>query len=196
MIVVRPESAVFPFDNHMPPPNQFACGYRNAQGNFQNWQSCREVMQLQFKLDHAGFWYSITETTLPKIIECMNWVENTLCVREPTNFYRHPQGLLTWIEPAPFWKRCEMSKNLFTLFLRIAYTYSTMPEGKKIYDAFKLYTYSKDTLPALDRYLHGFTRYIGPELVPAGPTSTYITMGWHSIFGLRDTAYAKTLLKA
>jgi hypothetical protein len=154
-------------------------------------------MQLQFKKNDRGIWYSFSPDLLEGIIECMTWIERSVRSGDTIFHKTNPARPFFFVEPSSFWKECEMRKNAFTMFLRVAHNYASQsPEERNIRKAIRSYPYSRDTQPAIERFLFGFTRYTGKQPAPSSHTSTYVKEGWHNTFGLKDAAFVKELLKA
>jgi hypothetical protein len=197
MAILSDERRAFPFENVSPGYGNFAVGYRNENNSWNGWQTCREVMQLQFKLENPGLWFSYEAKELEGILEFMTWVERTLQIHDRTRFYlTEPVKYYAWVEPAWFWRSSEMRKNLFTMFLRNGRFYGAQTGPKSITQALLAYTYSKGTMLALERFFAGFTKYVGPDLVASFPNLSYIKMGWYSQFVNGTAPYIRDNLKA
>jgi hypothetical protein len=183
----------------MPIPGSFAIDCYHDEGYYSGiwpgWQTCREVMQLFFRTHHPGIWFSFPPEELNDVVHFMSWVELTLAIPYRSEIYRSNHDDIVYIGVSDWWRSCEMRKNAFTMFLRCARSYATLTGSDKNYkNALLSYPYSRNTMPAIERFLLGFTRYTGAIPQKVSPSSGHINQGWNATFNGKDMDFARSLL--
>lgn len=155
-------------------------------GSWVGWHTCREVFQTNYSLDDPGFWYYEDYDSKNRFIECMNLFETMLGIGQRTTFQacQTPTRLdrdLWWVVPSPFWKQTTMHINILTLFIRVAHmaTSARYPSHRWLGQDLHAYEYTSTTLYAVERFLMGFTKYVGPEITH---NNHLVKDGWYSFF--------------
>lgn len=126
-----------------------------------NWQKCRETFANLFTSEISGFYFS-HGTDNPNASDCIfSFIlktEDILRVSgitlDSTKISKTNRNFAIWVEPSSFWKDCEFKRSLFTIFLRCGIQYTENYDN-----ALSSQTYITDTLPAVKRFLFGFTHF-------------------------------------
>ncbi len=141
------------------------------------WTHCRDIFQdvSSSALVAKGMWFCIGRCSAPEnicaFIEC---VEDRLDLTEKTLFRKTRYPEIIWAKPSSFWIHDFVRRSFFTLCLRCGMRYRRMKDNFD-YCMFQHYQISRDTVPAIKRFLKGYTFY--PYEDPE-----FNTMGWQFLF--------------
>jgi hypothetical protein len=141
------------------------------------WTHCRDIFQdvSDSSLSLKGMWYCHGKcSSAESVCAFIERVEAILDLREKSIFRKTPYPEILWIKPSPFWIHDFVRRSFFTLCLRCGMRYKRMKDNFE-YCMYEHYQISRDTGPAIRRFLKGYTfyPYDDPE---------FNTMGWHFIF--------------
>ena len=164
-----------------------AFGYRIAN-NQHHWHSCRDKVQgVAPEFLRAGMIFTHETGRGPDVAAFLNKIENMLELKEQTVFRETDLPKALWMKLSPFWLSSFMRRSFLTMILRCGARYN---RASGDFDAaLRSIPYAAESMPAVYRFLAGFTHYVG------APTNDN-SLGWHRIFVSKDAAYARQFLKA
>jgi len=126
-----------------------------------NWQKCRETFANLFTPNISGFYFShskdnpnVSDAIYSFILKTEDVLRVSGIILDSTKISKTNRNFAIWVEPSFFWKECEFKRSLFTIFLRCGIEYNEDYE-KALFSQ----KYIKDTIPAVKRFLFGFTYY-------------------------------------
>lgn len=159
------------------------------------WTHCRDVFQdvPDYALLQKGMWFCHGNSKAENVCEFIEKVESKLNLVEKTYFKKTKHNNIVWLQPSAFWIANYVRRSFFTMALRCGTQYRRMKDN--FHEAMcKHYRITKETVPAIKRFLDGHTFYTKPD-----PTSN--NQGWHALFTdfnsapLQEKDLKKTLIK-
>jgi hypothetical protein len=154
-----------------------------------NWKKCREQFARDFDEKTDGFFFSHPNGSSDCIAAFVSKTEDIIEVVSPlperTRFCRTNVPYALWITPSSFWKECFVRRSLFTILLRCGFEYRPLYDNYE--DALKSNIYSQETLPAIRRFLFGYTQFTNNDTVLNG-------RGWRDLFVNKDVEEIRSKL--
>lgn len=147
-----------------------------------DWQKCREQFAKLFADVPHGFYFSHEPDQGAHVACFIERVEEILkaggCEFPPTEFAYTNLKFALWVQPSPFWTSCAMRRSLFTILLRCGLLYDPVTDNfeKALYSE----KYVSPTKDAVERFLFGFTQYVGTSDVEG------VGKGWYTVFNNKD----------
>ena len=132
------------------------------------WIKCRETFLNKFYKKPGNFLFSY-EKDIEKLIEFVHKAEEILGCQK-TKFIPTGTDYAVEVEPSTFWKSCRIRMEFYTILLRAGLKYKGNFEECLFSEE-----YFKLTLPAVKRFLFGFTTYRPSNISSA-------RRGWVTIF--------------
>lgn len=160
------------------------------KNNFvRNAYSCREEFYMySFARSKNKIGFVGSYVNVKKIDEFFEFIEGQLKLEERTTFYYTTDKYGVVVDVAPFWRKNNTNKNLFTLFLRCAATYYST--GGNFWDAINRYGLSKKISHAIKRFLAGYVNPTYSQRV----IFNYPYRGICDFFGDKSKEQVETLL--
>lgn len=155
------------------------------------FETCRERFAATFKEDTPGFYFKHRPGQSVQVATFIRKTEAILKESTPSRFSQTNRDTILWVEPSNFWKSCPVRRSLLTILLRAGILYDLNADNFE--DALFRQEYVIPTKKAVMRFLYGFTKYVGPEIVPSG---TIIVRGWKTIFEGKSEAEIRSWLVA
>lgn len=158
------------------------------------WENCREQFAAKFHENITGFYFSHAPDKGDDIAEFLTKFENVINVPN-TCFSKTNRSFAIWIEPASFWRNCEIKRSLLTIILRAAANYD---KNKDNFDdalfnpLFSDNQYIRETKLAIMRFMFGFTSFTGNY--KNIPSATVHKNGWREEFQYADEPSIRRLL--
>jgi hypothetical protein len=146
-----------------------------AEPETTSWEKCRELFETSMQtgknsmqncgaLFTKGFYFSVYRETGgfgEKIAHYIRMIEEVLNLTNLSTFKKTSlDGVdkpnCIWIEPSDFWTQYSMRMSALTMFLRCGVIHK---DFHHYHEALETYTYARDTILAVDRFLAGYTVY-------------------------------------
>lgn len=166
-----------------------ACGSFALEETPLRFETCRERFAYHFTESTSGFYFKHDPNQGDNIAKFLIKTEKILDQPVLSSFAKTNLNSILWVEPSCFWKTCSMRRSLLTLLLRAGNLYDGTKDDYE--DSLFYEPYIARTLPAMKRFLFGFTKYTGPECLAAG---TLVLKGWKSTFEHKNESQVKELL--
>lgn len=155
-----------------------------------SFETCRERFAARFKQTTPGLYFKHEPERGEDVAAFLLKTEDIVGV-EKSRFSKTNHNTILWIEHSSFWKSCSMRRSLLTILLRAGILYDRHKDNYE--DVLFSQEFVKVTKKAVMRFLFGFTKYVGPEIIGA---DTVIFQGWKSIFeGKNETDIKSFLVK-
>jgi len=135
-------------------------GFRNDRHRAGQWYYCRELFHAQLKSLNL-FFFSHEIDKGQSIALFLQKIEDILDVQPRSKFGPTQRKTIMWIEPSGWWTNRSMRRSLFTILLRSASEYE--PEKDNFEEALWSDPYSMATKYAVNRFLDGYTTYVGKK---------------------------------
>jgi len=139
------------------------------------WFYCRDLWHTESR-SVRHFLYSHAAGRHRAITAFIRQFEEIVGVDPPTVFGPTQRKTITWIQQSPWW-HTSMRRSLFSLLLRVAPRY--IPQDGNFYDALFSIEMTRQTRPAIERFLAGHTSYQGR------------VRGWYSQFARKTLSDAQ-----
>lgn len=152
------------------------------------FESCRERFSTRWEQTDDGIFFTHSKGRGRNIANFIRKTEEVLQESDKTQFSETNVDTILWIEPSCFWKCCRVRRSLFTILLRAGHSYC--PESDNYESTLFQHPYVSSTKMAVQRFLFGFTKYIGDPI----DGQIVETRGWVKVFENRDVAFIKTVL--
>ena len=140
------------------------------------WTHCRDTFQevSGYAIKTKGMWFCHKIWATENICAFIDQIEEKLYLTKRSVFRKTDYPEITWVKPSPFWVNDFVRRSFFTLCLRCGMQYKRMKDNFD-YSMYRHYQVSRDTAPAIKRFLKGYTFY--PYEDPE-----YNVMGWQFLF--------------
>lgn len=123
-----------------------------------NWHYCRDIFHPQlYNLDL--FFFAHDPNRSYNIASFMNIIEKKANIDYFSEYGPTQRKSIMWIRPSKWWTIKPMKRSLFTIFLRSGNNYS--PKKKNFKEALFSDSYAMSTKYAINRFLAGYTHYLG-----------------------------------
>jgi hypothetical protein len=129
------------------------------QFGYGTFYKCREVFHKVFTEKDKSILYVHEGNLSDNIAEFINKIEDILFFpkKDQSQFFKAKQRTtITGIRPAKFWLVCPMRRQLFSLLLRSGRNHVL---GYPIIVALQNSKYTKETFPAINLFLEGYTKF-------------------------------------
>lgn len=154
------------------------------------WEHCRDLFQDAPKISllKKGMWFchGVRKNSGENVCHFIDKIENHLGLKVKTEFQKTQNPTIIWCQPSEFWINDFVRKSFFSLALRSGMRYRESKDNF-IQVMCEKYKISRETKPAIRRFLDGYTFY--PYDNPK-----YNTMGWHFLFSDMDDEKVKSFL--
>jgi hypothetical protein len=158
--------------------------------NVFNWYSCRDGYQSVYKskITRNGIYFSHTAGDGDKVVLFLMKIEDKLKLQVRSKFRKTNLDYVTWIKISPWWLENKTRRSFLTLMLRMARDFNpTAPKRTEtIENVASRSGRGVETLPAIKRFLRGFTI--------CSDESPYAAIGWVNTFANIDNKTVKKLL--
>lgn len=152
------------------------------------WEHCRDRVQVinSERIKEHGMWFTHRKNTGPNVKAFIKKLETQLKIRPKSKFAdtEHPERCL-WMKVSPWW-HTPVRRSFLTLALRSAQNYK--PKKDNFLECFKKNKYGEKTMPAINLFLNGHTRYCGKK------KSLHSFEGWYYLFNSKSEEQIKDLL--
>lgn len=152
-------------------------------------EPCRERFAKLFTESLSGFFFKVNAGDAINVATFIFKTESALKLSEFSRFSESNRDTLIWFEPCAFWKSCSMRRSLMTILLRCGLLYDVK------LDNYEYALFNQDlvvpTRRALERFMFGFTKYVGPSI---DSESSIQFKGWKIIFESMTLPEIKTAL--
>jgi uncharacterized C2H2 Zn-finger protein len=140
------------------------------------WTHCRDIFQdiSDYSIEEKGMWFCCRPENIENVCVFIDRVEKKINIKNRSVFKRTPYPNVLWIQPSLFWINDYIRRSFFTLCLRCGMQYR---RSKDNFDhaMYEHYEISKQTKPAIKRFLSGYTFYTYED-------PDKITHGWKYLF--------------
>lgn len=143
------------------PYDQTAGSLGSERGNTITWNRCREAFHAYADLVRQReyfFWHSVNWG--PNVAALVNHVENHLRLGDKSTFSYTQKPTVTYVRVSPWWVTQPMRHQFFTCCLRASLTFNRH-KTRDWLNHLASYRYLGGTMPAVRRFLEGFTQYTG-----------------------------------
>lgn len=176
------EQFTFVFAPYAPSPNSFSVPLlleKDKIKEVSRWWTCREEFDPNFTTGTAFIGFGVKDSCeTQNIVAFFSHIESVLKIKDNTTFQETTLVNMIMVRPAPFWKESRLRRQLFTIFLRCGRAYVGDLDA-----ALNSQLYSKDTMPAVKRFLEGFT-----ALSKESTDRFQQSYGWWSFFSPHNGA--------
>ena len=154
------------------------------------WESCRERFSGPMKRPgFKGFFFAHNEGKGDAIAEFIFKTEEILGLPERTTYTKTTCDQILKINMTDFWMSSYVRRSLFTILPRLGNLYNPEKDNyeKAIFEPSRSPAHGyATTVPAVKRFLYGFTNYDAPDPEYEGMTSLE-TQGWCNLFYKSDS---------
>ena len=170
------------------PSNDLCTNYFSAIDPI-SWESCRERFSVTMKLDNfKGFYFAHDENKGDAIANFIFKTEEILDLPERTTYAKTSSDQVLRINMTKFWMSTYIRRSLFTIFPRLGNLYNIEKDNYEdtLFAPSKCPSHGWSvTLPAVKRFLYGYTDYNVPD--PQYDGASLETIGWCKIFKKTDS---------
>jgi hypothetical protein len=153
------------------------------------FENCRERFAKYWDESTTGWFLKHPENKGKDIASFLVKTEYILKQKEFSKFSDTNRDSILWIEPSEFWKSCRLRRSLLTIIVRAGMFYDLKNDNYE--DALFSQEYVTPTKRAVQRFLFGFTKYVGTDM---DNNSSLEKKGWKTIFEGKDTEAIKSIL--
>lgn len=153
------------------------------------FETCRERFAAHFKESTSSLFFKHPADRGENIAAFILRTEQILKEEEKSQFAMTNWNTVLSVEPSNFWRACPMRRSFFTILLRAGMNYDFTRNNYE--DSLFSERYVVPTRRAVMRFLFGFTKYVGPELIGS---ATLLTAGWRTVFSDLDDFQIKSML--
>lgn len=140
-------------------------------------ETCRERFAKTFDENLKGFYFKVETGKCMNVACFIRKTELILEQKEFSQFSETNRDTFLWFEPTNFWKICPVRRSLVTIFLRCGMAYQ--PDINNYEEALFTQEFVIPTRRAVERFLFGFTKYVGPSILS---DSSIQVRGWKTVF--------------
>ena len=155
------------------------------------WENCRERFSGPMKKEgFTGFYFSHDEDKGDAIAQFIFKTEEILNLAEKTTYTKTTCNKVLKIHMSDFWMASYVRRSLFTILPRLGNHYNGEKDNyeKSIFSPSRSPSLGYvETLPAVKRFLYGFTTYDGIDPVNADGSTYLETNGWCRMFKHSDS---------
>jgi len=153
------------------------------------FEHCRERFSSVFDENTNGIFFKTLPDRVESVAKFIWHTENVLGNKECQNqsiFSLTNINSIVWLNPSIFWKSCIARRSLFTILLRCGNNYVDNYEEALFSDP-----YANANKRSIMRFLFGYTKYVGPEIIKGYGVQT---RGWSKVFEGKSDSEIKSLL--
>lgn len=152
------------------------------------FETCRERFAVQWT-NEVGWFLKHPPNKGKDVASFLLKTEAVLKQVENSKFSDTNRDTILWIEPSIFWKKCRIRRSLLTILVRAGMVYDLNKDNYE--EALFNQEYVFSTKRAVQRFLYGFTNYVGPLEDISG---TLDRRGWKTVFEGKSSDDIKTML--
>ena len=145
---------------YRPDVGSFAKSKSSCEGRHKvdHWFYCREIFHhVLFRLKLLFFAHEANKGV--NIAAFLTEIENRLNVQPRSEFGPTQRKTIMWVRPSKWWLQYSMRRSLFTILLRAGCNYNFSKNNFE--EAVGAEKYLKKTIYAFDRFMRGYTKYVG-----------------------------------
>ncbi len=149
------------------------------------FHTCRERFAEVFNSKTEGIYFAHEKGNGENVAQFIKKTEEILQInpQRRSRFALTNRETILWVGPSKFWTECPMKRSLFTILLRAGLSYKIKTDNYE--EALLKQSYASYTLPAVQRFMFGFTRFAAKATKHDG---------WYTTFYLTDQKAVRRLL--